>query len=376
MSVAILTVSLALLIPQLPERAGVLNSGRIAGRVVDAESGAPIAGVVVMVMPVVQRVGPAVMGPPQSLTDANGEFAFEYIGVGRWRIQAQKTGFAPLSDDSDAYSFDLAAGQALTGLTLALRKGSVIAGRVLDARGEPLTDIAVTALRLTTAPNGGFGKTMQMSATNDLGEFRLPGLPEGRYVVIGTPVPRPLEPQSSPAAGTVLTPTFYPGTPDRDAAHIIDLGPAQTVTDIQFSIVAAPAHQVSGVVVDEAGLPQVGATVTLIGVRTGGPLPPAVGHTDQSGAFTIGGVVSGTYRVTAVIPVRVPGGGDSRAIGAVIGGFVSVTGGVAAGGAAAVAPGVGFAAWSSDDVPQGAVEVIVENADVTGVRILVPAQQR
>jgi Carboxypeptidase regulatory-like domain len=380
MSLALMTVSFALLIQPQYVQPPIMNA-RVAGRVVAAGSSAPVAGALVMLLPVGQPFPPGAMAPPQALTDANGEFILERVWAGRFRVQIRKSGFAPSGSVLDGQTLDIGAGQTMTGLTFTLTRGGVIAGRILDAGGEPAAEIMVHALRQTTGDTGPSSRgasTMQMAQTNDLGEFRLTGLPEGHYVIIATPQPQAPFAQVSSAVGTVPAPTYYPGTTDPQTAHIIDLAAGQTIDSVQFSIAAVQAHQVSGTVVDEAGSPQAGAIVTLMGdPRPDGLLLPMTGRADETGRFRIAGVVAGTYRAMVTIPGVGSVESGSGGIGAVVGGeFVGAIGGPVAGGVA-VTP-TGGIAWSPGPVRnQGPppVEVTVDNADVTGVRLVLPVRR-
>src|SRR4029079_13848361 len=159
-------------------------NGRVSGRVVLDGENTPIAGARVMLM----RAAPPTVAPfrmpPAPITDSNGQFVFESIVPGEYRIEAQRTGYAsPRADFGPPQAIQIAAGQAAT-IELRLKKGAVIAGRVLDESGAPLPDIRVmpmrrldsrsgSANRLVPAPASSMSLSMQ---TNDLGEFRLVGL--------------------------------------------------------------------------------------------------------------------------------------------------------------------------------------------------------
>jgi hypothetical protein len=88
----------ALMWPQVPQLQSVPAGVSVAGRIVDAESRSPIPGARVMLMPTARMFPPGAAGPLQAVTDANGQFVFEAVAPGRYRIDAQKTGFAPLAD--------------------------------------------------------------------------------------------------------------------------------------------------------------------------------------------------------------------------------------------------------------------------------------
>jgi hypothetical protein len=366
---ALTLLSSFLFTAQPPPMPTAVATAQVAGRVVDADTSAAVPGAFVTLVPIVQQVRVA-MNPPQAVTDTNGDFALERVWPGRYRIEVRKSGFAGLMDVPDRPTLDITAGASLNGLAFALRKGSVIAGRIVDYGGGALRAITVHALRVLPAIEGRApgAMTMQMSQTNDRGEFRLADLPEGRYVVIAAPAPRLPFDTSQPPGGTVLAPTYYPGTTDREGAQVIDLGAAQTIDGVQFPLAALAARQIAGVVVDEAGSPQ--PDVTLMVMRSSGnvgPMTPTMVKTDQYGAFVVDGLTTGVYRLTAMIPAPVAVR-DSVGANSARGGAGPVFAGV--GGIAVAMPVGGI-------LTQGlpSAEVTVGDADVTGVRIVGPLRR-
>ena len=337
-----------------PQRAAVqlpvTLDAQFAGRVVDAVSRTPIADATVMLVPTVREFPPGAINTT-AVTDANGEFSIQPLPRGRYRIYVQKTGFARVTDPSNAQTIDVAAGQSVTDVELALHAGAVIAGRILGASGGPAPLFTVSALRQRTGPDGTtLATTAQMAETNDRGEFRLEGLDEGNYLVIAAPHPTPFAPPTPHAV--TWAPTYYSGTRDRETAQVLSVGAGQVVDDLQFSLILLPAHEVSGVIVDEAGVPLAGVIVALMADPTkGGTATPATGLTDQHGAFRIGGIVSGSYHLMpGAGGPPVAGGGPTRNPG------VGAIGGVFFG---SVAP----------------LEVTVGDTDVRGLRIVLPHPQ-
>src|SRR6266487_826294 len=168
-------------------------TGVITGRVTAEGTNAPVAGARIVVMTAGRRTGP--MGPPpQATTDQDGRFAFDKLAPGEYGLNVQKTGFAPMNESMTRQrTFTVAAGQTLA-VDLQLQRGGVITGRVLDERGEPMTDIRIMAMRRMPVPiNAGAGSRFlpaQMQGpqqTNDLGEFRVAGLAPGEYVIAAVP---------------------------------------------------------------------------------------------------------------------------------------------------------------------------------------------
>lgn len=371
MATIFLAVSLlSLTLSQVP----VMPAGgdaRIAGQVVDAESHAPIAGARVMLMLLMEASrGTFGTEPRQAVSDASGQFAFDGVAAGKYRVDVQKPGFAPSPDWFDPLfdprPFDVAAGQTVAGLQFALKKAGVVAGRILDAGGDPLVQIRVQALK-RAAPSGpmGFGITMGQAETNDLGEFRIAGLAEGEYVLIAMPGPPPPFGHGA-AAATVLAPTYYPGTTDRQAAQPVTLAPGQTVSGLQFPMVSTPAFQVSGTVVDEVGSPIGNVMVLLLSdLQRDVSFAPIMGQAGPDGTFTIAGIAPGSYRIMSMpaFAVSNPGtftNGGSGGIGVAVGG---------------VAVGGGFFPVGDAPSPFQPPQVIVENADVKGLRVVLPTRR-
>ena len=67
---------------------------------------------------------------------------------------------------------------------ITMPRGSAISGRIVDEFGEPLADAQVSAMRSTWV-NGKrrLQSTGRMAQTNDLGQYRIYGLPPGEYFV-------------------------------------------------------------------------------------------------------------------------------------------------------------------------------------------------
>jgi protocatechuate 3,4-dioxygenase beta subunit len=350
------------------------QTGRVSGRITAEGADTPIAGVRIMLMPTARPTGPMGM-PPQALTDSDGRYVIDRLAPGPYRLSAQKTGFAPIGDLDRAPTVRIAAGQTLA-FDVRLQRGAVIAGRVVDSHGEPLTDVRITVLRRMNAPAARGGQTRlfpapgQSQQTNDLGEYRVAGLAPGEYFVAAVPQPAMMfsragatATRSPQAARTTLTTTYYPGTSDQAAAQPIAVAAAAEVANISFTMQSAPAFHVSGTVVDENGTPVAGAMVTLTGDPRGAGMfigPVANTRTLDNGRFDLDDVVAGTYRAHASVPVMMTGPG--RASAGVGGG---VSGGTTSGSY------VSFSSGASTGATEQPTEVVVNDADVKGVRMIV-----
>lgn len=338
-------------------------TGSINGHVLEDGSNKPVVAARVMLLP--QPGRPMTGPPPQTTTDADGAFAFASLAPGDYRLDVQKTGFVPsnyLQPGTRAAMprpFHVEAGQP-TAVDVHLRKGAIVTGRVLDMNGEPLADARVMALRRMDAgpaARGGMAPRLvpapgQGQQTNDIGEFRVSGLPPGQYIIAASPrVTLPFgasggAPPADAGARTTIATTYYPGTTDPDGAQLISVAAGETVNGIQFTMQSSVAFRVSGIVVDESGQPVAGAMVMLMGDPRSGPMgmlgPGGGARTNENGRFTIVDVVPGSYRINASVPMTMTSGSG--------GGLTS------------------FSSSSSPAIPP--TEVVVSDANVGGLRVV------
>jgi len=341
------------------------SSATITGRVIDGGTQAPIAGarVTLLPAPMARPAGPMVGPPVQAVTGDDGVYTFSGVPEGRYRVQVQKIGFAP---PTDTPLLQVGAGQALAGPDLRLTKGGAISGRVLDARGEPMAEVMVTAVRKPTEGSGrGRGAPAlpagQPGQTNDIGEFRISGLLAGDYYVAASPRPIiPLgqsSPSPSPSGGTTLVATYYPGTSTMAGAQVITVAAGQTIGNLEFAMLSAVGYSITGVVVDETNKLVGGAMVMLMPTQPVGLGPRGSARTLPDGTFRINGVTPGAYRLNASVPVTFSTGGGT------------VTGSVGG----AVTSGSGGIGGSSFSYSSGSpmLQVTVGDADVTGVTVVV-----
>lgn len=303
-----------------PGREMKTGTGRIQGRVYALETGQPIRRAQVRI------TGPEIM-PKAALTDAEGRFEFRDLPAGRFTLQASKSGFVSVQYGQtrpfeSGRPIELADAQTIENGDIAMPRGSVIAGRIVDEFGDPMPDVQVTALRQSWAngrrrlvPAGG-----RIGTTNDLGQFRIYGLPPGDYYVSATlrggamevmalemvaaarvAATVPAGPSAStPSSG--YAPTYFPGTPNAAEAQRITLSVSQENHGADFALLPVRLARVSGIVVGSDGQPLAGAAVNVT-PRDRGEMVLIAGagttRTDQSGAFTLNGVAPGDYMLQA-----------------------------------------------------------------------------
>jgi hypothetical protein len=324
-------------------------TGHIAGRIVDAATGEPIAGTRIFISNVPPAARPAPGSVPATPlapfiieTNANGVFEVAGVPAGRWRVNAQKPGYVQFGGAGSPLTIEVSRGSVLVP-EIRLERGGAIAGRVLDSRGNVLSGVSVQAYELVRA-NGSVRPTQAgMSVpTNDLGEFRLSGLPPGQYYVAAVARPTPINPFGGgqpPAAGVTYVTTFYPGFTEVREATSINVARGLTTNGIDFPMRPVAAYQVSGIVVDAQGRAVAGALVRLAEAKSATLNLQQGGPSARDGTFRIVNVPPGKYQATAIVPVVVQSGG------------ATVT---------RVGPSAG---------PE--TEVVVQAADVTDVRVVI-----
>ena len=135
---------LALSMSQAAPTTPAATTGRIAGRVTVEGANTPIAGARIMLMPGArpdEADGDAAAGAQRS------GWPLRLRPAGAWQLphRCAEAGFAPLVEPGRAQTAQVSAGQ-ITELALHLQKGAVITGKLLDASGEPVTDVRVMTM--------------------------------------------------------------------------------------------------------------------------------------------------------------------------------------------------------------------------------------
>lgn len=145
----------------------------LRGHVVADEGGRPLRRARIAVTP------PDVEQP--LFTDDRGAFDVRVPAGSTHTLSVAKAGFVSQSATAVARRSER---EPDTALTIGLVRAGVIAGRVLDPLGSPLTNARVRAQRLDLRIERGTAPPAELTAaTDDLGEYRLSGLAAGRYVV-------------------------------------------------------------------------------------------------------------------------------------------------------------------------------------------------
>ena len=291
-------------------------AARLSGRVAAADTGRPVRGAIVHVVPTSAR-NPNERQGLWATTDAEGRWALADLQPGGFTVSVEKGGYLTLHYGQKrpfepGKTIALSAGQSFENADVMLPKAGVISGKLVDEFGDPVTGALVRALRYRyvdgqrqlTPIVEGMEALLQGGVTDDLGNYRVYGLTPGDYYVCAVFVPR-----GESASHFGHPPTYYPGTPAATEARRISIRMGQEAANTNFNLSTARYASVSGTVVGSSGSP-IGATVTLRSSDASDLVGlPSVSAT--AGAFTIPNVAPGDYR----IQVHTAGGGIQNVAG-------------------------------------------------------------
>ena len=299
----------------------VLAAGAVA-QTPDAASKAPARAVIVGIVvkePGDEPVKKAVLeliaenqsegGDYTAVSGSDGTFRIEGIVPGRYHLFAERTGFletAKHRSHSEGRILTLTAGQELKDIQIRLQAAAIVRGRVTDEDGDPLPNAQVSVLRQTYASGRSRWEQIGSERTNDLGEYRIAGLPAGNYYASVNPPPdfKSLIEAAGRSEAAVAggkpalsyQTTYYPGTADRSQASPIQLHAGDDFP-VNFSLTPSPSLSIRGAVVNLP--PRSNAVILLQSRDFNVVLNGAEMHKD--GSFVIHDVAPGSYTIMATV---------------------------------------------------------------------------
>jgi carboxypeptidase family protein len=274
------------------------GTGRLAGTVVDAESGRGVRFAQVVLS------GAAAHG--RVLTDASGSFAFDKLAVGDYSLSVSKPGYldteygqARPGTNTSGKRISLRDREQVDRLVVPLSHGGAIAGVVRDDQGEPLFRATVIASRWVTRHGVRTLERVGQTDTDERGNYRISLLPPREYVVSARPADDTIPEATEGAHPYGFAPVYYTGATSARAASSIALGLGETRSNVDLSLPLVPLGKVAGTVVDAAGRHVAGMSVTLTSAGVSEEDLQQHASTEANGRFAFDRVIPGSYEVSA-----------------------------------------------------------------------------
>jgi hypothetical protein len=309
-------------------------TGSIEGQVVNASTGAPLRKATVQLIGTVQPPPSAKPGQadlmwqqPNHMTrevDEQGRFSFTGLAAGSYTVIAERTGYLPQMygerrPNSGGKPIVLTSGQHLADVLFKLNPQSVIVGKVVDEDGEGIPNMQVRVLQRRYAMGRMQWTQVGGGQTSDIGEFRVPALGAGKYLVEMAGMPS-MSQASSPSNEALpakpevsYSNTYYPSSSDLAGAALVEVPSGGEVHGITIRARKTPSYWVRGRV---QGVQQARPVTVILSLKDdpfGGMLAGTAAPPDYR--FEIHGVAPGSYvaRVTtgpaqdfqAIAPVEV-----------------------------------------------------------------------
>ncbi|HXT70606.1 MAG TPA: carboxypeptidase-like regulatory domain-containing protein [Vicinamibacterales bacterium] len=305
------------------------GSATLSGRVVRTEGSAkvPVARVQVSV-----GLGDS-SGNRIAVTDDQGRFEFAGLPAGGYLLTASRLGWvttyygSPRPGRPPGIRVVVADG-AKASVEVPIVPGSVIAGRIIDENSQPMARLFPRLLEQRLVGNRQMLARMRLPygigyferQTNDLGEFRLFGLPPGAYHLVVDPsigantrmttqeeVRWALQPPGAvgpaPPQGSIAgyASMYFPGTPDPSLSRAIVVGPGEVRDGLTFRIGFVPVSRIEGTIQSTDGSPVANVRVSLDARIPQVAMEGAtrLANADANGRFVFSSVAPGDYKVSA-----------------------------------------------------------------------------
>jgi hypothetical protein len=289
-------------------------TGSMEGQVFNLATGAPLkrASVTLRMTGNGGRGRGAFGGPNQQAreTDDTGHFVFTGLDAGKYMLSAERQGYLRANYGGRKFNTSgtpivLGKDQHLTQLVLKMNPQSVIVGKVLDEDGDPVANVNVRAYKFGYREGKKQWVQAGSGSTSDIGEYRIPQLDPGRYLVSTTQRGARMGPPGAPSNAPLpdapdmrYAATYYPSTTQEANAAPVEVQPGGETRGIDIRLVKTQVYRVRGRVV----LPQQDG-----GGGRGGPMVMLVRRDGTGGApgqsparppdyrFEITGVAPGSY---------------------------------------------------------------------------------
>jgi protocatechuate 3,4-dioxygenase beta subunit len=280
----------------------------VEGSVLNAATGEPLRKVSISLRRLDARGGGGPGGISYAATtDASGRYTISGIEPGRYRLSAERAGFVDqqygAKGPSQAGSaVALEKSQRLTDATIKMTPHGVIAGRVLDPDGDPVVNATLQVMKRGYVRGRKQMIPVDSASTNDIGEYRIYGLPPGKYVLSASYRRGQRGIPTQDSEPETFATTYYPGGTGPEMASTIDVVPGSQFTNIDIRLMKTRAVRVEGRVVMAAnagGGRNGGATIALVPKGGIAGMRNTTRPYNAQGDFMLNNVAPGSYTIVA-----------------------------------------------------------------------------
>jgi 5-hydroxyisourate hydrolase-like protein (transthyretin family) len=219
------------------------QSAAVSGHVLDAATGQPVAGAVVVATEADKQAAQRFL-----TTDQKGEYQFRDLPAGTYSIRASAVDYVARSFGQrhaldEGVPLRLRSGEVRADVSFSLRRGGAIAGRVRGANGAPCEAAEVEALRPQLVGELSILVPIGGAQTDADGRFRIDGLPAGSYYVGAFD---PVHDVVDSAGQLTWAHTYYPGVWAVSEAKRVTIESGQVMPDLEFAIRRTTRVRLSG----------------------------------------------------------------------------------------------------------------------------------
>jgi hypothetical protein len=270
------------------------GTGIIRGRVL-RDDGRPIPRATVRLVGLTNRSQHVVT------TGSEGDYTFRDLPADSYTLSAQKLGYIELELGQQrpferGRRLPLADREILEKVDLTLPRNGAITGRILDENGEPLEGVTVRVMRVEFAAERRRlidVVAAQPRVSNDLGRYRVYGVPPGQYIVIAGSASRG-------GRGTPgYIPTYFPSVASAVDAQFVTVGVSQDATSVDIALARGRTVRIAGNALDADGHSLTG-TVMLSKRSNAMAMEPVLAVVQADGMFEFRDVTPGDYVLQAV----------------------------------------------------------------------------
>jgi hypothetical protein len=231
------------------------DQGTIAGQVVNQATGAALKNAIVTL----RYFSPS--SPDEILTrqtnDA-GRFSFSGLWGREFELSAVSSGFVAGTYRATRYDprgrFSLAKDQQIKDIVLKLIPQAVVTGLVLDAEEKPVEGARVSLMKALSASGVPRWTEVGFAQTLDNGEYRIPRVGPGRYLIKCTIPSGEFERMPSESeAETGYAATYHPNVTDPSLASQIEVSDAGEIRGIDVQLAPTRLFHVRGSLQPPAG---------------------------------------------------------------------------------------------------------------------------